>query len=68
MALLHQGSIFALGKPGEVLKPDVVAAAFGASVHVSEHPVHKTPVVLPIGKHGLDGGADRSSVARDEVK
>ncbi len=52
MALLHQGSILALGRPAEVLTPELVGAAFGAAVSIIEHPVHRTPVVLPVGKGG----------------
>ena len=49
MAALYQGSVFALGSPEDVLRPDVVEAAFGTSVFVTRHPVHHTPVVLPVG-------------------
>ena len=47
MAALHQGTIFALGRPDEVLRPDVVSTTFGAEVSIIRHPVHGTPVVLP---------------------
>ncbi len=47
---LHQGAIVASGEPSEVLTADVVARVFGASVSVIQHPIHKTPVVLPLGQ------------------
>ena len=50
IAALYQGNIFALGRPAQVLTPDVVSKVFGAPVSIVEHPVHKTPVVLPIGQ------------------
>ena len=55
IAILHEGAIYALGKPGDVLTPENVSAAFGASVHIGEHPVYHTPVVLPLGRRGDDG-------------
>ena len=47
---LHQGTIVASGEPSEVLTVDVVSRVFGAPVSVIEHPVHKTPVILPLGQ------------------
>jgi iron complex transport system ATP-binding protein len=51
IAVLHGGSVYALGTPEEVVTADVVSRAFGAEVAISRHPVHGTPVVLPIGKN-----------------
>ena len=51
IAVLHGGSVYALGTPEEVVTADVVSQAFGAEVAISRHPVHGTPVVLPIGKN-----------------
>ena len=50
IALLHDGTISAVGKPDEVLRPEVVGKAFGADVCVTRHPVHGTPVILPVGE------------------
>ena len=50
IAVLHKGSIYALGEPNDVITTDVVSAAFGAEVSIVRHPVHGTPVVLPIGQ------------------
>ena len=50
IAALHRGRIHAFGEPSEVLKPQVVEEIFGAPVAIIEHPVHKTPVVLPVGR------------------
>ena len=50
IAALYQGRIFASGEPSEVLTADVVSKVFGAEVSIIEHPVHKTPVVLPVGQ------------------
>ncbi|MDA2934985.1 ABC transporter ATP-binding protein [Acidobacteria bacterium AH-259-D05] len=46
MAVLHQGAILALGRPVEVLVPEVVRKAFGTEVFIVKHPVDQTPVVL----------------------
>ena len=50
IAALHKGSIFASGKPSQVLTSELVSEVFGAAVAIVEHPVHKTPVVLPVGQ------------------
>ena len=50
IAVLHKGDIFAFGEPAQVLTPEVVSTVFGAPVSILEHPVHKTPVVLPVGR------------------
>ena len=50
IAALHGGSIYAIGEPAEVLTADIVSTVFAAPVSIIQHPVHKTPVVLPIGK------------------
>lgn len=49
MAVLYKGSVFASGSPEEVLRPGVVETAFGTSVYLTRHPIHHTPVVLPVG-------------------
>ena len=50
IAVLHQGVIYACGEPSEVLTSDVVSKVFGAAVSIVAHPVHGTPVVLPVGQ------------------
>ena len=50
IAVLHQGVIYACGEPSEVLTSDVVSKVFGTPVAIVEHPVHGTPVVLPVGR------------------
>lgn len=56
VAVLHQGAIFALGRPIEVVVPEVVFRAFGTAVSVVKHPVDHTPVVLlHKGRGGVDG-------------
>ena len=49
IAALHEGEILAFGEPVDVLTSDMVSRVFGAAVSIIEHPVHKTPVVLPVG-------------------
>lgn len=51
VAALYQGSIYAVGEPSEVLTTDLVSKVFGAPVSIIQHPVHGTPVVLPVGRH-----------------
>ena len=50
IAVLHEGRIYAIGEPSEVLTADIVSKVFGAPVSIVEHPVHKTPVVLAVGQ------------------
>ena len=50
IAALRKGSIFASGEPCQVLTSELVSEVFGAEVSIVEHPVHKTPVVLPVGQ------------------
>ena len=50
IAALHQGSIVAFGEPSQVLTAELVSKVFGVAVSIVEHPVHKTPVVLPVGQ------------------
>ncbi len=50
IAVLHQGSVYAVGTPEEIVTAEIVSQAFGAEVAVSRHPIHGTPVVLPIGQ------------------
>ena len=50
IAALHEGNIFASGEPSAVLTDDVVSTVFGARVSIIRHPVHGTPVVLPVGQ------------------
>ena len=61
MAMLHQGAIFAFGSPSEVLQPEVVRTAFGAAVSIIDHPIHQTPVVLPVGKGSSKTGPGHPS-------
>ena len=56
IAVLHEGQIYAIGEPSHVLTSEVVSKVFGASVAIVEHPVHKTPVVLPVGRAVNNGG------------
>ena len=68
IAVLHQGSVYAVGTPEEVVTAEIVSQAFGADVAISRHPVHGTPVVLPIGQsarnvNGAHPGHEGSAVA-----
>ncbi len=46
VGLLSNGTIAKLGEPREVLNPDDLAAAYGVAIHVMDHPLHGTPLVL----------------------
>ena len=50
IAVLHQGVVYALGEPHEVITSEMVATVFRAEVSIVRHPVHGTPVVLPVGR------------------
>lgn len=47
MALMVAGVIQAVGKPEQVLKADVIEAAYCLPVHVVKHPFMDVPLVLP---------------------
>ena len=46
VALLSDGGVKRLGVPQEVLTPELLAAAYGLEIHVMDHPIHGTPLVL----------------------
>lgn len=51
MALMVGGQISAEGKPGQVLLPDVIEAAYSLPVRVVKHPFMDVPWVLPNTSH-----------------
>jgi len=59
--LLVEGHIVAMGTPREVLRGDILSAAYGVPVQVLEHPIHGTPLVVPDGADSLGGDADVAS-------
>jgi iron complex transport system ATP-binding protein len=46
VALLSDGIIRKIGDAREVLTPEELAAAYGITIHVTDHPIHGTPLVL----------------------
>lgn len=50
IALLVNGRFHAVGKPAEVLTPDLVSTAYQIPVHIIPHPNYGTPLILPDGK------------------
>lgn len=46
VALLSGGTIKKQGDPRSVLTPQDLAAAYGIKIHVMDHPLHGTPLVL----------------------
>lgn len=46
VALLSDGTIRKQGFPRQVLTPTDLAAAYGIKIHVMDHPLHGTPLVL----------------------
>lgn len=56
IALLSNGSLAACGRPEEVLTEQQISRAFGVAVTVTRHPVHHTPLVVPLpGPSSLPG-------------
>lgn len=47
VGLLSDGRLARLGDPRQVLEPKVLAAAYGVAIHVMDHPLHGTPLILP---------------------
>jgi iron complex transport system ATP-binding protein len=50
IALMVAGNIKAIGKPKEVLQPELIAEAYCLPVHVVKHPFLDIPLVLPSRK------------------
>ena len=48
-AMLVNGKVLAMGMPDEVLKPDLLQAAYDVPVSVIRHPEYGTPLILPDG-------------------
>jgi iron complex transport system ATP-binding protein len=48
LALLSNHRILASGTAREVLRPELIEQAFGVKVSVIDHPVHGTPLVVPL--------------------
>lgn len=46
VALLSDGTVKHKGLPREVLTPERLAKAYGVKIHVMDHPLHGTPLVL----------------------
>lgn len=46
VALLSDGRIRAQGEPRQVLTPEALASAYGIEIHVMDHPIHGTPLIL----------------------
>jgi iron complex transport system ATP-binding protein len=51
IAVLHQGTLLALGPPEQVLTPELLSQVFETSVLVASHPLYQTPVVFPYRGH-----------------
>jgi iron complex transport system ATP-binding protein len=46
VALLSNGRIRACGLPSDVLQPTILAQVYGMEIHVMDHPLYGTPMVL----------------------
>lgn len=56
IALLVAGNIKAMGKPREVLQPELIAEAYCLPVQIIKHPFRDVPLVLPeAGKQSSNG-------------
>lgn len=44
--MLHEGRAIALGKPADVLRPDLIECVFKVNTQVIEHPVYGCPLVI----------------------
>ena len=51
IALVSDGTLFALGSPSEVLTPERLAQVYEVAVVVVPHPVYGTPMVVPVLAH-----------------
>ena len=50
MALLDHGRIKSVGRPEEVLRPDVLEAVYEIGMNVASHPVTGKPLVMPVSR------------------
>lgn len=50
IALIAEKNILALGNCREVLTAENIERAYGIPVAIADHPVHGTPLVVPLGK------------------
>jgi len=48
LALMHNRKLLAVGTPKDVLQPSLIETAFGIPVMVIDHPIHRTPFVVPL--------------------
>lgn len=55
VALLSKGKLSACGSPDEVLTAQQIGEVYGIPVTVTRHPVHHTPLVVPLPDASLDG-------------
>jgi iron complex transport system ATP-binding protein len=46
VALLSDGRVRSMGLPKDVLIPEELAEVYGITIHVADHPIHGTPLVL----------------------
>lgn len=46
VGLLSNGGFVRIGEPRHVLDPELLATAYGVAIHVMDHPLHGTPLVL----------------------
>jgi iron complex transport system ATP-binding protein len=52
LVLLDRGAVVAEGSPDSVLRPELIANAYGAEVTVLRHPASGRPVVVPVPPSG----------------
>ena len=60
LILLHEGKIFSLGAPEEVLTQESMQKVFGSQVWVTFHPAHGRPQILLLPRLSAAGGMDKS--------
>ena len=46
VALLSNGTVRNIGFPADVLTPEELALVYGIHIHVTDHPIHGTPLIL----------------------
>ena len=50
LAVFCEGVVQVFGEPNKVLSSEIISRVFDVQVAIEMHPVHKTPVVLPIAQ------------------
>ena len=61
MFAMRQGQLVAEGKPSEVITSELIEHVFGLNCTVIQDPISKSPSVVPIGRHHVEGPIEQEA-------